>query len=110
MRKSQKLLLEQSELRESVNGLLGIEAGKLSTEQRGELDTKTKRLQETEGELRAAMIVESAEDDKLATLEGDDAEMVEIRTIRDRSRVGSYVAAAMQGRNSRGYGRGAWQV
>ena len=99
MRKSQKLLLEQSELRESVNGLLGIEAGKLSTEQRGELDTKTKRLQETEGELRAAMIVESAEDDKLATLEGDDAEMVEIRTIRDRSRVGSYVAAAMQGRN-----------
>ena len=38
MRKSQKLLLEQSELRESVNGLLGIEAGKLTTEQRGELD------------------------------------------------------------------------
>ena len=99
MRKSQKLLLEQSELRESVNGLLGIEAGKLSTEQRGELDEKTKRLQETEGELRAAMIVESVEDEKLATLEGDDPEMMEIRSIRDRSRVGSYVVAAMEGRN-----------
>ena len=99
MRKSQKLLLEQSELRESVNGLLGVEAGELTTEQRGELDEKTKRLQETESELRAAMIVESVEDDKLATLEGDDPEMVEVRAIRDRSRVGSYVAAAMQGRN-----------
>ena len=44
------------------------------------------------------MIVESVEDDKLATLEGEDAEMVEIRSIRDRSRVGSYVVAAMKGR------------
>ena len=99
MRKSQKLLLEQSELRESVNGLLGIEAGKLTPEQRGELDEKTKRLQDTEGELRAAMIVESVEDDKLATLEGEDPEMVEMRSIRDRSRVASYVTAAMEGRN-----------
>ena len=61
------------------------------------METKTKRLQETEGELRAAITLEAAEDSELRNQRDDDPEMREFRALETRSNVGLYVAAAMSG-------------
>ena len=95
MRKSQKLQLEQSELRESVNGLLAKD--EMTDPEREEMETKTKRLQETEGELRAAITLEAAEDSELRNERDDDPETREFRALETRSNVGLYVSAAMSG-------------
>ena len=50
MTKRQKLQIEQSEKRQRLNELLGLDG--LADEQRGELDTLTKRMQQLEVQLR----------------------------------------------------------
>ena len=54
MRKTVKLQIEMSEKREKINGLLGKD--ELSDEERAELNVLTKRAQEIEIELRAALV------------------------------------------------------
>ena len=95
MRKSQKLMLEQSELREAVNDALAKD--ELTDTEREEMEKKTKRLQETEGEMRAAITLEAAEDSELRSEFTDDPETRELRGLELRSNVGNYVAAAMAG-------------
>ena len=63
MLKSKTLALEQSELREKINGYLQTD-GELTEEQRADMDKCTKRAQELEPELRAAMTVETEESEK----------------------------------------------
>ena len=100
MRTSQRLSLEQSELREAVNGLLAKD--KMSDPEREEMEAKTRRLQDTEGELRAAITLEATEDSELRMAHGGDAEGREFRALETRSNVGNYVSAAMTGGSVRG--------
>ena len=78
MLKSQSLLLEQSTAREKVNAFLAMEDGQLTTEQRSEMGSLTQRLQNLEGEYRAALTVEG---DKLETRSTEDAESRELREL-----------------------------
>lgn len=98
MRKSQELQIEQSELREKTNELLGRD--ELSDEERTELGTYTTRLQQIEPELRAALVTEAAEDEAATREAGNvpDAEMRERLELRARSRVTNFLTAALRGR------------
>ena len=58
MTNKQRLEIERSELSESINGLLSLESDALTEEQRGELETKTKRAQLAEVEYRAAVVAD----------------------------------------------------
>lgn len=57
MTPSQRLQLEQSEKRQRINELLAVD--ELSDEQRAELENHTKRMQNIEIKLHAAIMVES---------------------------------------------------
>ena len=91
---SQRLLVEQSELRERVNAALGKDA--LTDEERAKLASDTKRLQELETELRAALVVEGAEEQRAAD-DAPDAEMRERLELRRRASVTNYLTAALGG-------------
>ena len=62
MRKTVKLQIEMSEKREKINALLGKE--ELSDDERAELDTLTKRAQEIEVELRAALVADGESEER----------------------------------------------
>ena len=94
MTKRQKIELEQSEKREAVNELLGKDS--LTDEERAKLTEHTKRLQELEGELRAAIVAEpDAEETRAETLDAEQRERIELRS---RASLGSYLLAAAQNR------------
>ena len=95
MTPSQKLRIEQSEIREKINAALAKD--ELSDEERGELDTLTKRAQEIEVELRAAIVVEDAEE-KRALETTPDAEMRERLELREKATLTGYLRAALSGR------------
>ncbi len=99
MTKKQKLLLEQSEKREKINALL--EKDELTDEERGELDSLTKRMQQIEPELRAAIVVEGEDEERARGL-FDDGEDAEIRALRGRVRLGEYMTAAIEQRAAAG--------
>lgn len=97
MTNRQRLELEQSEKREKINGLLGKE--KMTDEERGELVELTKRMQELEPELRAAIVVEDNAETRARLEHGEDAEARELKEIRSRVKVGQYVASAIANRS-----------
>ena len=66
--------VEQSELREKINGRLGED---LTDEKRGELDGWTKRAQELEVELRAAIVAQPPEETREVTVDAEHRERVE---------------------------------
>ena len=92
----QRLQIEQSEKREAVNALLA--KGELDGEQRAALDSLTKRLQEIEPEMRAAII---ATPDPVTEPVVDDGGR-EIRELRARASLGRYLLSAMRGRSVQG--------
>ena len=98
MLKSQTLLVEQSEKREKVNTLLAKDT--LTDGERAELATLTGRLQEIEGEYRAAVTVEAADLEQRAREAGNvpDAEVRERLELRGKARLTNYLTAAAQGR------------
>ena len=99
MLKSQKIHLEQSEKRQRINELLGQDD--ITDEHRNELDSLTKRMQQIEVELRAAIVAEAADAERMATEfanAGLDAETRERLELRSKATVTGYVLAAMQGR------------
>ena len=100
MLKSQKLALEMSEKRQKLNGLLGLDT--LSDEQRGELETLTKRLQELEVETRAAVVSEATVETREAN-EGPEA--AELRGMEQRADVGHIFEAALERRDTKGVER-----
>ena len=94
MTKKNKLLVEQSELRQRLNELLG--KADLTDQEREDLESKTGRAQELETELRAAIL---AEPDTTETRESTiDAETRERLELRGKARLGRFVEAAMRGR------------
>ena len=95
MLKSHKLQVEQSELRERINGYLGKD--ELDDGERGELDGLTKRGQALELEFRAALVAEGM-DAETRTFRGD-AEGREIRSmLNDVSIANDYLYAAVAGK------------
>ena len=93
MTPKQKLLLEQSEKRERVNALLGQDS--LTDDERGELDSLSKRLQGIEPELRAAILADP-EPEPVAADRGD-PEIRERLELRAKARLGRYLELRFNG-------------
>ena len=107
MRKTVKLQIEMSEKREKINGLLGKD--ELSDEERAELSVLTKRAQEIEIELRAALVADGeAEDRARAAFDGepnvvaDDPEARELERITAAASVADIVSSAVAHRATEG--------
>lgn len=100
MLKSQEITIKLSEKRQRVNDLLG-KAEKSETEL-NELDSLTKDLQGLEVEYRAAVTAEGAALSDARDLFDDDGESAELRQIRGKVSVGSYLNAARESRNAGG--------
>ena len=96
----QKLEIEQSEKRQRINALLG--QSELSDDERGELETLTKRMQEIEIEMRAAIVVEDDAEKRARQQFGDDPEDREKRELRSRVSLGNYIGAAQEQRGLEG--------
>ena len=88
----QRLLLEQSKIRERLNSLLGKDD--LSDEERSELDTKTERAQEVEVEIRAAIVAEGEEEPEPA-----DPGLAE---LEQRAKLGGIVEGLLSGHGTTG--------
>ena len=100
MTPKQRLQVEQSEKREAVNNLLA--ETELNDEQRAELDTLTKRLQDIEPELRAAIVAETDEqrerEREFEAGANGDGTPAEVRALLGRVGIAEYVGAALDGR------------
>ena len=92
MTTNQRLALEQSRIREKLNGLLGKE--ELAEEERGELDTLTERAQEIEVEIRAAIVAEGEKEPAPA-----DPGLAE---LEQRAKLGSIVEGLLGGHGTTG--------
>ena len=98
MTKIQKIQLRQSEVRQKLNELLGVEDR--TAEQSTELETLTGEGQRLEVEYRAAVVAEPPADDTTgAGTETGDAETRERAEIRSRASLASYLDAAIRGRS-----------
>ena len=91
----QKLQLRQSEIREKLNKLLGLETR--TEEQQGELEKLTAEGQKIEPELRAAIIA-APDEQTVVTKTTDDPEVRERLELRGRARFGRFLASAISGR------------
>ena len=106
MRKTVKLQIEMSEKREKINTLLGKE--ELSDEERGELDTLTKRAQEIEVELRAALVADGESEERArAAFDGEPTvettpEARELERITREAAVTDIVSAVVAHRATEG--------
>lgn len=97
MTKRQKLQLEQSEKRQKINELLALD--ELTDEQRAELDTLTKRMQQIEVEMRAAIVAEGDEEAETRGLFGNngDGEAAETRRLLEAVTLADYLNPAAAG-------------
>ena len=94
MRKSQKLTLEASTLRQVINTFNAVE--KPTDEQRTEVQATMKRADELETELRAAIVVEAAEDAEIEVrhASADSPENRERIELRSKASLGRYLTGA----------------
>ena len=90
MTAKQRIQLEMSSLRQTINGLLG--QTEMTDEQRGELTVATERGTALEVELRAAIIAEP----EVTITEGVDSEARERLELRSKSQVVNYVKSAVE--------------
>ena len=93
MTPAQRLQLEQSEKRQRINELLALD--ELTDEQRAELDTLTKRAQQIEVELRAAIVAEGEPETRNVPADVDQRERTELRS---KASLTSYLRAALSGK------------
>ena len=92
----QKLQIEQSEKRQKINELLGLD--ELSDEQRNNLDSLTKRAQQIEVELRAAIVAEGeAEAEARGMFGTGDGEAAETRRLLESVTLADYLNPAAAG-------------
>ena len=96
MTRVQKLQIRQSEVREKLNELLGVDDR--NEDQQAELEKLTGEAQKLEPELRAALAAEP--DPKISTTETEhvDPETRERLELRSRATLGGFLLAALQGR------------
>ena len=104
MTATQRLQLEQLDLKKKLNALLGVD-GDLTDEQRTEMDAHTKRLEQSDGELRAAIHAEG--DDEARALaahgtDGADGESAERRRLLEGVSLADYLTPASSGRGIEG--------
>ena len=104
MKSTQRLQLEQLDLKTKLNALLGVE-GDLTAEQRTEMDAHTKRLKESDSEMEAAILAEG--DDEARALaahgaDGADGESAERRRLLDGVTIADYLTPASSGRGIEG--------
>ena len=97
MRKRDKLTIKLSETRQAINAML--EKDELTTEERAELETLTKRAQETEVELRAAI---TAEPDPAETRHTETPEGRELRALASDADLGAIFGAVIEHRATSG--------
>ena len=93
----QKLQIRQSEIRESINSLLGLETR--TEEQDAELVKLTSEGTAIEPEIRAAIVAEP--DPNETRVEGD-AETRELRQLTERANVGDILSATFEKRQTSG--------
>ena len=98
MTRSQKLTIRQSEIRQKLNELLGVE--ERSDDQQAELEALTAEAQKLEPELRAAIAAEPPVE--TTATDGLDAEARERLHLRSRANLGAFLLAALQGREVAG--------
>ena len=97
MNSLQRLQVAQSETREAINKMLAIPIKDRTEDHKGELETLTTKMQDSEVELRAALVAEETEE----VVEVETEETPETRErleLRSKSRIGRYLAAAMNQR------------
>ena len=96
MTKSQELLVQQSEIREKLNGLLAKETRNEAED--AELRELTAKAQRIEPELRAALVADEAADLEARAAAGvvPDAETRERETLARGAQVGEFIARAIQ--------------
>ena len=101
MRKSLKLALRQSEIRQRLNELLALDTR--TDDQDTELETLTTEAQRLEPELRAALVAEAEADQAAdnAFRNGNAPENVELRGLVRDSSLAEIVAAAVERRLDR---------
>ena len=97
MRKRDQIALEQSKVREDINGMLAKE--EITTEERAALGTLTERAQAIEVELRAAIVADP--DPEIRETTGEPADR-ELRALIDGASIGSIFAATLEHRATDG--------
>ena len=100
MTKRQKLLLEQSEVRQRLNELL--DKDERSADEDSEMETRTARMQAIEPELRAAIVAEGAAETRDRTEFGEDPEGRELRALVADASAGAIFAATLEHRATDG--------
>ena len=96
MTRKAQLAIEKSEKRQRANELMLKD--ELTTEERAELDTLTKRLQEIEVELRAAIVLEETNEQRTAGT----PEAREYRAMLDSASLGTIFEAVVEHRQTEG--------
>ena len=91
MNHRQRLQIEQSEKRQRTNEILGLDAEAMTEEVRSELDVLTKRLQNLEPELRAAIAAEGDEEQRARQQFGGDGESAERNRLLSQTSLGDYL-------------------
>ena len=98
MKVSQKIALEMSAKRETLNALLSVD--EMDDAQRAEMGVLTTRMQELEVEARAAIMAEDVPVITYSTVA--DGEDRELRSVIDRANVGNIFEAALEHRATTG--------
>ena len=99
MTATQRLQLEQLDLKRKLNELLGVEA--LTDEQRAEMATLTARLEQSDTELRVAILAEGDDEQRAFDTNGD-GESAERRRLLDGVTIADYLTPASSGRGIEG--------
>ena len=100
MTASQRLALEASTKRQRIHELLALES--LTTEQRAELETLTKRMQEIEVETRAAIVAEASEQERIRREFNAGPEDRALEALTARASAGRVFAAVLEHRATEG--------
>ncbi|MDE0201593.1 MAG: phage major capsid protein [Rhodospirillaceae bacterium] len=100
MTRKQKLQIEQSEKRERLNALLAKD--ELTDDERGEMDALTKRMQEIEPELRAAIVAEGDTENRIRAEFGEDREGAELRALIAGADLGTIFESVIEHRATDG--------
>ena len=102
MTKRQKLTIEASEKRQRLNELLALD--ELTDEQRAELETLSKRMQQIEVEMRAAVTAEAADEAEARGLFGNkgDGEPAETQRLLETVTLNDYLGPAASGNGIEG--------
>lgn len=100
MTATQRLQLEQLDLKKKMNELLGVES--MSDEQRSEMAEHTKRLKESDSELEAAILAEGDEQRAALDLHNGPGESAERRRLLDDTSLADYLTPAASNRGLEG--------